>query len=62
MSEELKPCPWCGEIPTFSCYPTCDIIACRNPECAVRPRLEVEYNFCVYDRQSIVSAWNGMVK
>ena len=56
-TDELLPCPFCGEIPVVHSYPYSDHIACENPKCAVKPRIGIDHDFCVHDYR-IINAWN----
>lgn len=37
MSEELKPCPWCGVKPDIQEIGGSLFISCKNPKCFMRP-------------------------
>ena len=53
MSKELKPCPFCGQIPDWykdNGYPF--IIACYGDECEVRPEVSR------FTEESAIAAWN----
>lgn len=41
---KLKPCPFCGEIPKIESYPYTSLIACRNADCKVAPRIGAEHS------------------
>lgn len=57
MSEELKPCPFCGSLPSSAAH-DCDdwnrqwIVACEDPNCGVQPY------FYESDKPIAEAAWN----
>lgn len=53
-TEELKPCPFCGEQPQiFDLKDGRYIVECVNPDCDVYP-----YTSIHYDEQEAIAAWN----
>ena len=52
MSEKLKPCPFCGQIPkVLGKFYFC--ISCENPDCMKKP--ETRY---YHEIENAVIAWN----
>lgn len=56
MSDDLKPCPFCGEQPA-AWYSTAErmyFVYCSNPECPARP----EIGIAARDADEAKAAWN----
>ena len=58
LSKTIKPCPFCGEIPTFSAFPYTDIIKCENPNCYVQPGTSYGHPYCKHDIECLIKMWN----
>ena len=53
--DELKTCPFCGEMPVFSQYRKSDewhILSCSNEQCLVRSRIED------FTEEKLLKRWN----
>ena len=57
---ELKPCPFCGEIPKIEDYPYASLIACRNKNCDIKPRVGESHAFGDFVKAHLflVATWN----
>ena len=54
VNEDLKPCPWCGEVPTIGHLPNePSSVACQTRACPVRPETDW-YD----DDKEAADAWN----
>ena len=42
---ELKPCPFCGEVPKIRHFQYASLLACLNVKCEVNPRVGKEHPF-----------------
>ena len=56
----VKPCPFCGDEPTFSTFPYTDIIKCENQSCYVKPRISREHELDKHAEPIgwLITAWN----
>jgi hypothetical protein len=55
MTDELKPCPWCGSAPKYMYDQAYDVhcIWCPNKMCGVRPDVDIYVS-----KESAVENWN----
>ncbi len=59
MSEELKGCPWCNEIPKIVSYGKCMVIQCQNDICVIKPCTELFPN---NSKALYINSWNLRLK
>ena len=57
-SDELKPCPFCGQIPKASVEYENYVISCQNKECLISALVCVD----VEDKAEAIAAWNKRVE
>ena len=50
---ELKPCPFCGEVPKHSIFQGMNYIRCNNDKCLIQPETIDYYRQC-----DATKAWN----
>ena len=58
MSEELKPCPFCGAAPYADEGETMAVIECVNQQCSMRPSISPDNEKHASGLELATDAWN----